>query len=279
LPIVLPIVFVAAFQGSRGWGDLFSLLGFGVIGWGMKHLDWPRPPLILGLVIGAIFERYLFISTNLYGAAWMLRPVVVCIGVLILWALYRPMRGIVLRILSDLHKVGGARPRFNLQAGVTLGIAAIIIAALIDTQGWPATDRLVPQTACIAALIAATLNFATELFGVVAPEEGILAKARARGARSNLAGAVVMRRAFSHFLWLGGFLGLVAVIGFIPAIGVFSLGYMRLNFGEPWPRAAIVGAVTALFCWAIFDQALAVPWPHALLGDVFPALRDATALM
>ncbi len=279
LPVILPIVFVAAFQGSRGWGDLFSLLGFGVVGWGMKRLDWPRPPLILGLVIGSIFERYLFISTGLFGAGWMLRPVVLCVGVLILWALYRPMAGIVQGVVRDLRSARGARPHLAPQAAVTLAVIAVVVAALVDARFWPVSDRLVPETACIAALIAATLNLATELFGVAAPAGGVLAAARARAAPSKLAGAVVARRAGGLFLWLAGFIALVAVVGFIPAIGVFTFGYMRLNFGEPWPRAAIAGAATALFCWAVFDQALAVPWPHALLGDVFPALRDATSLM
>src|ERR1700688_2676323 len=79
LPIVLSLVFVAAFQGSHDWGDLFSLLIFGVVGWMMKRLAWPRPPLVVGLVIGGIFERYLYISTSLYGAAWLWRPVVIAI--------------------------------------------------------------------------------------------------------------------------------------------------------------------------------------------------------
>src|SRR5690606_26345234 len=52
LPAILVIVYVGAFQGSSSWGDLFVLLVFGLIGWAMKRLRWPRPPLILGLVLG-----------------------------------------------------------------------------------------------------------------------------------------------------------------------------------------------------------------------------------
>ena len=57
----------------------------------MKRLGWPRPPMVLGIVVGAIFERYLFISTQLYGWAWLLRPVVLAILACVAWALYRPL--------------------------------------------------------------------------------------------------------------------------------------------------------------------------------------------
>src|SRR5262244_784792 len=74
LPIVLSLVFVAAYEGSHDWGDLYSVMIFGGIGWIMKRLAWPRPPLVVGLVIGAIFERYLYISNSLYGIGWLWHP-------------------------------------------------------------------------------------------------------------------------------------------------------------------------------------------------------------
>ena len=51
-PVVLSIVFIGAFQATRQWGDIIALLGFGLLGWAMKRVDWPRPPLLLGLVLG-----------------------------------------------------------------------------------------------------------------------------------------------------------------------------------------------------------------------------------
>ncbi|MGY9107937.1 MAG: tripartite tricarboxylate transporter permease, partial [Alphaproteobacteria bacterium] len=77
-PTVLALVFVGAFQGSQQWGDLYTLLAFGLIGFGMKRLHWPRPPLILGFILGGLIERYTFISVERYGAAWLWeRPIVV----------------------------------------------------------------------------------------------------------------------------------------------------------------------------------------------------------
>ena len=56
LPVIIALVFVAAFEGEHDWGDLYSLLFFGVVGWIMKRLGWPRPPMVLGLVVGRDFR-------------------------------------------------------------------------------------------------------------------------------------------------------------------------------------------------------------------------------
>src|SRR5262249_40315903 len=75
-PCVLGITYIGASEGSRSWGHLFSLLAFGVLGWTMKQLRWPPPPLILGLVLGDTVERNLFISVERYDLQWLGRPIV-----------------------------------------------------------------------------------------------------------------------------------------------------------------------------------------------------------
>ena len=44
---------------------------------------------------------------------------------------------------------------------------------------------------------------------------------------------VVRWRATYFFLWMAAFIGVVALIGFIPAIAVFVFAYMTFGFGEP----------------------------------------------
>jgi len=36
MPCVLSLVYIGAFESSRNWGDLFSLMFFGVLGWAMN---------------------------------------------------------------------------------------------------------------------------------------------------------------------------------------------------------------------------------------------------
>jgi putative tricarboxylic transport membrane protein len=277
LPIVLALVFVAAFEGAHDWGDLYSIMVFGVVGWIMKRLEWPRPPMVLGIVVGGIFERYLFISTSLYGAAWMARPAVIVIFVLVAWALYRPLSQIAVNLFHEFRTLRTHQLRFPASAAFTLAVIAVIGTAIALAQDWPPAAKPVPLTACYMALGAALLNLINELFGQQKPEArtaGIEGGVRA-GAAVDLGVPpnVVLLRATSYFLWLAAFIGGIALIGFVPAIAIFIFAYMRFGFGERSLTSAGFAIATAVFCWALFDRALATAWPHSLLGDIYPQLR------
>ena len=60
-------------------------------------------------------------------------------------------------------------------------------------------------------------------------------------------GAAVRRQAIAiYFLWLGGLMGLIALIGFIPAIAIFIFAYMHLGFREPAGGSAIYAGAIAV---------------------------------
>ncbi|MGD0024824.1 MAG: tripartite tricarboxylate transporter permease, partial [Xanthobacteraceae bacterium] len=282
LPVVIALVFVAAFEGEHDWGDLFSLVFFGIIGWIMKRLGWPRPPMILGIVVGAIFERYLFISTQLYGWGWLARPAVLAILACVAWALYRPVSQIVVTLVGQFREVGGRRPQLGAAPAFSLAVVVLITTAIISSQRWPHDAKLVPLTACGMALVAALLNLVNELFG---REQKALAHAdsgvQVRGHADDLGvcPAVLRWRATAFFVWMAMFIGLVALIGFIPAIALFVFAYMRFGFGEPVLSSLGFAAATTLVCWVVFHWALGVAWPQSLLGDILPGLRAYSGLI
>jgi len=86
-PVLVVIIFLAAYQTTADWGDLVALLGFSTIGVSMKRLGWPRPPLIVGIVLQRLAETYFFLTTKLYGSAWLTRPVVIVLFVLTAWTI------------------------------------------------------------------------------------------------------------------------------------------------------------------------------------------------
>lgn len=86
-PLLTVMVFVAAYQTTANWGDLLVLLGFSLLGIAMKRLGWPRPPLVVGFVLERLGETYFFLAVQLYGMAWMARPIVILLFLLIVAAL------------------------------------------------------------------------------------------------------------------------------------------------------------------------------------------------
>lgn len=76
------LVLVGAYAEKTSILDLWIVLFFGLLGLIMHILKWPRPPLLLGLVLGALMENYLFISRSRYDWAWLSRPLVLVIGAL-----------------------------------------------------------------------------------------------------------------------------------------------------------------------------------------------------
>jgi len=90
IPFVLLLVFVGSYTANGQLADLIVTFSFGVLGYFMVLLGWPRPPLVLGFVLGKLVETYLFISVSRYGFAWLTHPIVVVLTVLMVFVIVYP---------------------------------------------------------------------------------------------------------------------------------------------------------------------------------------------
>jgi TctA family transporter len=202
LPSVLGIIYIGAFEGSRNWGDLYALLLFGVLGWTMKQMKWPRPPFILGFVLGDILERYMFISIERYGTDWLIPkfalvpwesfggmllpkitwyvfpyfgvgfplpfearlPVAILFAAAIL-ALLRP----VVQMFSAHGGLGGVlrtygAPRFGAAEVFALVIIAWFAVMVYEASFWNFKARIVPTIVGTVAIGFATLSLLHNMF-------------------------------------------------------------------------------------------------------------------
>lgn len=78
IPIVLLLCFTGVYVATNRVFDLYVMLGFGVLGYGMKKFDYPIPPLLIGFILGPLVEIGLRQSLILSrGSLWifMERPV------------------------------------------------------------------------------------------------------------------------------------------------------------------------------------------------------------
>ena len=81
-PAILGFMVVGANMATNTFADLIVFLAAGVVGYVMKHTGWPRVPLIIGLVLGALVETNFVITSQIYGYSWLWeRPIVLVVGV------------------------------------------------------------------------------------------------------------------------------------------------------------------------------------------------------
>lgn len=273
VPIVLALMFLSAFQGSQSWGDLYSLVLFGALGWLMKLLSWPRPPLMLGFVLGVVFERNLFISTEIYGGAWVFRPVVLAVLAVTLWVVMGPLKHNILDLVRAFRGARGPRVQLNLAVAFNLVLLAAVGAALWLARGWPWEAKLVPYTAAYAVLIFASLNLLTELFFAPAVQHTSLAAPAHSGMDSKMAEHAPLGRSLRHFGWMICFLGVAYGIGILPGLFLLILLHSRLEFGERWRTAIISAVAVTVLSWVVFDQIFALVWPQSILSEAMPTLR------
>ena len=94
IPFILLLVFVGSYTANNQVADLLVTLIFGLISYFMVLFGWPRPPFVLGFVLGKVMETYLFISVTRYGFTWLRHPtVIVLIGVMALVIAYPYIQG------------------------------------------------------------------------------------------------------------------------------------------------------------------------------------------
>jgi putative tricarboxylic transport membrane protein len=83
IPFVLFLVFVGSYTANGQVADLVVTFIFGSLGYLMVLFGWPRPPFVLGFVLGKLVETYLFISVTRYGFSWLTHPMVLVLIFLI----------------------------------------------------------------------------------------------------------------------------------------------------------------------------------------------------
>ena len=85
-----------------------------------------------------------------------------------------------------------------------------------------------------------------------------------------------MRASASSFRGSSAFWPAVWLIGLMPAMGIYMFSYMATAGRTRWATALAITVSLWIVFYFLFVKLLHVPWPPSLLGDMFPALRDAT---
>jgi len=276
IPIILVLIYLGAFAEKNAFEDMIIVLFFGGLGWVMEKMEWPRPPVLLGLVLGPLAENRLFLSTDNYGWAWTTRPGVIGIFVLTLFGIFYPMiksrrqaqQKIREGTTDQVREEGPASPKlhFNLPTLFTVLVIVMLAIALWQSRNFGYRAGLFPWVIGIPTFILSFGQFARDFYGKKKKKTDGLAMSVETPV--EIAPEVVRQRTVSIVLWTIGFFLVIWLLGFSYAVPLTIALYLKFS-GESWFITASVTFFSWLFYWGLFEKMLNVPFPEGLLITLF----------
>ena len=247
-PLVLVMV-IGAYQNTGTMGDIFMLLALGALGWLMKHAAWPRAPALVGFVLAGPMEQYFWLTTQIHGWSWLLRPGVLILGAVILipivHAAIRRMRG-----RPEATPDAAPEPAASDKPLASLILAAVALAAFAyaawEMQGFAATSRLMPSLAVWPGLALSAWLVLRGLREYAPPGGEALAEPLYLGVLA----------AYAVSIWAVGFT--------LPTLALLAWMLLSRAGMRPWTGALYGGAVFALV-WTLFHFMRGDPPTGALL--------------
>lgn len=276
IPIILILIYLGAFAEKNAFEDMLVVLFFGALGWIMEKLEWPRPPVLLGLVLGPLAENRLFLSTDNYGWAWTTRPGVIGIFALTLFGIFYPMikgrreeRERARDNISAPQSIEEApqpRMQFGAAALFTVVIAILLTLALWQSRNFGYRAGLFPWVIGTPTLILALGQLARDVYGK--KKKKIAGLAESVETHIDIAPEIVRQRTLAILLWTIGFFVAIWLLGFSYAVPLTLLLYLKFGGNEKWPMTIAVTFFTWLFYWSLFEWLLKVPFPEGLLIEL-----------
>jgi TctA family transporter len=89
-PGILIIVLAGIYVATLSALNFSVALAFGLVGLAMKRYGYSRPALLLGFVLGGLFEKYSLLSIKIYGPLFFIRPIPLVLFAIIILLLSYP---------------------------------------------------------------------------------------------------------------------------------------------------------------------------------------------
>jgi hypothetical protein len=220
-----------------------------------------------------------------------------------LYGVLRPIiGGYIGRVKSGERRgfsLGFQRQKLDPSMYFSFAVLAIFATCIYLSSGWEFGARLVPQVIALAGILFTGALIATDLF-VVPPAKPAVADVEggsiddARGVNTgdafkasdddvhfdiqadygDLDVRTIFTRAARYFGWLLFFFGASALIGLLPAMFVFLVGYMRFEGKESWRLTLYIAVPMGLLSYLLFHRVLLVQWPLTVFGNLYPDVRS-----
>ena len=273
LPFLLVLIYLGGFAQNNAFEDLIVVLAFGLVGWVMVQLDWPRPPLLLGLVLGSLAEKNLFLATDNYGWGWVGFPGVLVIGAIILagilYPVYQRRRDAKRESTGDapvpipmpeMEAEGTPRPLSVWHVIFTVVILVGFAWGVWQARDWGFRASLFPWVIGFPGIVLALAQVQIDLTGLL--------KERKAGVPSEGANPEVVRRTLSIVGWILGFFVSIWLIGFSITVPLCTFLFLKVGAGEKWFISVLLTLLGWAGFYAVFEYSLSLPFPPGMLVEM-----------
>ncbi|PHP26604.1 tripartite tricarboxylate transporter permease [Limimaricola cinnabarinus] len=253
-PVVIVIVFFAAFQATRDWLDLIALFGVGVLGVYMKRFGWSRPALLIGFFLSKGLEDSVYQATQIYGVSFLQRPIVILLILVIIASVTITFVRARNAPKPDTGQGPATRSVRVHEMGFLLVFAALCIWAFFDALQRTFLAQIFPLGASIVT--GAILAVIAYRFARGSSEDSIhYDEVRTRDGRRTM---------HVYIGWLIGFLIAVYLLGLVLAAGLFVLAMIVFELRRlTWQGVVVAIMVSVLLL--LLSQVLNLKFPSSLL--------------
>ncbi len=269
-PFIFMVIAFAAFQSGQNLMDLVALFAIGFLGIMMRRFDWSRPAFLIGFVLSTPVENY---SNNAYqiqgikfrqgwetGMEYILSWItitLIAITVISVVVGLRQAKNILAE--GDVPSGGKRAPMVFLLAVLGFIAYALYDAATIPDYAW--TDRVFPMFVASVSLVGALVLLVQMM---LSDESHTLFADGERGA----AAAENSYGLWPTLAWFAFLLILTSITGFIIALAVFLMSFLRIRAGLGWMQTVLYTVAGMIFMMSM-AWLLNRDFPPGLLQSYF----------
>jgi len=266
VPAVIFFLFMGAWLTSPDMTSVIILLGAGLVGYVMKLGGWPRPPLILGFVLGPVMEEALSITAQSSTfAAVAQRPTIIILTIIFVFVAVMAVRSVWKKQNNvEVEASSGLLASNYVSTVLALASAAIFAYGYFAATGWTFLSKLFPMVICAAGVPLALL--------VIWQDRKRLREQLAATGGKASTGLTSLRELFAEergqilaFLTFAGLAVAIPVIGQVAAILAFVVFYLMVWGRYGLLATAIYTAAIGLFIYGLYDRVLHVAFQPSLI--------------
>ncbi|AXS42155.1 tripartite tricarboxylate transporter permease [Breoghania sp. L-A4] len=272
-PFLFMLISFAAFQSRQDIGDLVALFSVGLLGIMLRRFNWSRPAFLIGFVLSTQAENYSYQAYQVasfkfqrsmeIGLSYIFTPIVLTLIVITAVSIFFGIRQAkMIRSEGEVaagHKTG---PFLFLLVVMTYLAVSFFDAMSIKQT----TDMIFPATISAISLLAC---FSVLIRMIRSPsDDAVFADREFAGEDKDAPHGL-----WTTLAWFAALLVLCTLIGFILALSLFLIVFLRIRAGISWLKVFLLSGAGIAFMigmgWVLnrdfppglLQSAIDLPWP------------------